>query len=275
VSEGAGTDLADDLARTLAVVDAADELSTSHFEGLAGLAVETKPDLSPVTEADRSVERLVRERLAAENPGDAVVGEEYGTDDGPGGGTGRRWIVDPIDGTQNFIRGVPVWATLLALEIDGEGALGVVSAPALGMRWWATRGAGAFRNGRRIRVSEVSDPADAYVAYDSIPEMERFGLGDAHLDLVRRAHRSRGFGDFWSHVLVAQGACDIAVEPRVNHWDWAPLRVIVEEAGGRATDLDGSPLHGKSGILTSNGRLHREAVAVYSGHGAARTDPGA
>lgn len=275
MSEGAGTDLADDLARALAVADAADELSTSHFTGLAELAVETKPDLSPVTEADRSVERLVREHLAAGNPGDAVFGEEYGSDDGRDRGAGRRWIVDPIDGTQNFIRGVPVWATLLALEIDGEGVVGVVSAPALGMRWWAARGAGAFRNDRPIRVSEVSDTADAFVAYDSVPDMDRFGLGDAHLDLVRRAHRSRGFGDFWSHVLVAQGACDIAVEPQVHHWDWAPLRVIVEEAGGRATDLDGSPLHEKSGILTSNGRLHREAVAVYGGQPSGRTGPGA
>lgn len=258
--------VADDLAFALDIADEADERSLRHFERVADLEVETKPDLSPVTEADRSVETLVRDRLTAERSDDRIRGEEFG--DGADGSSdgeplGRRWIVDPIDGTSNFIRGVPVWATLIALEVDGAGVVGVVSAPALGMRWWAGGGEGAFRNGVPIRVSDVDEIDGAALSYDSVPEMERFGLGEQLLDLARSVHRSRGFGDFWSHMLVAQGACDIAVEPRVHHWDWAPLRVIVEEAGGRATDVSGEAFHGDCGILTTNGLLHDRAVAAF------------
>ncbi len=269
--------VADDLAFALDVADEADMRSLRHFERVADLEVETKADLSPVTEADRSVETMVRDRLATERPDDRIRGEEFGdgadgsSESGPGG---RRWVVDPIDGTLNFIRGAPVWATLLALEVDGTGVVGVVSAPALGMRWWAARGGGAFRGGETlrggasrdgvpIRVSDVDEIDRAALSYDSVPEMERFGLGERLLTLARSVYRSRGFGDFWSHMLVAQGACDIAVEPRVHHWDWAPLRVIVEEAGGHATDISGETLHGDCSILTTNGLLHDRAVAAF------------
>jgi len=209
-----------------------------------------------VTEADRGVEEMIRSALAELRPDDAVLGEEYGTS----GDGDRRWVIDPIDGTKNFVRGVPAWATLIGLEVGGTVDVGVVSAPALGRRWWARRGSGAFANGDPIRVSGVSTIADAHVGYDDIPVMEEYGLAERFLELARRCWRSRGFGDFWTHVLVAEGALDIAVEPIVAPWDLGPLPVILEEAGGRFTDLSGNVRIDGGNALSTNGLLHDLAL---------------
>jgi len=240
--------------------------------GAGDLVVETKPDLTPVTEADRAVEEALRRRIGAERPGHGVLGEELDEElGGAGGGTGWRWVLDPIDGTKNYVRGVPVWATLIALQHDGEGVLGVVSAPAMGRRWWAARGEGAWASGpsgvRPARVSAVADAGDAFLGYDSVPGFEEHGLGARFLDLVRRCWRSRGYGDFWSHVLVAEGALDIAVEPEVAVWDVAPLQVIVEEAGGRFTDLAGAVRPDGGSAVSTNGVLHDEVLAALAGTG--------
>lgn len=209
-----------------------------------------------MTEADRGVEEMIRSALAELRPDDAVLGEEYGTS----GDGDRRWVIDPIDGTKNFVRGVPAWATLIGLEVGGTVDVGVVSAPALGRRWWARRGSGAFANGDPIRVSGVSTIADAHVGYDDIPVMEEYGLAERFLELARRCWRSRGFGDFWTHVLVAEGALDIAVEPIVAPWDLGPLPVILEEAGGRFTDLSGNVRIDGGNALSTNGLLHDLAL---------------
>src|SRR5881227_926815 len=177
-----------------------DALTTSWFQA-ADLGVETKPDLTPVSDADKAAEDLVRTQLRRTRPRDAVVGEEFA----PTGHSSRQWVVDPIDGTKNFVRGVPVWATLLALLDDGEPVVGLVSAPALGRRWWAARGTGAWADHEPIRVSAVTDLGDAQLSYDSMVEFEESGWGDAARDLERRCWRARGLGDFWSHVLVAEG----------------------------------------------------------------------
>ncbi len=223
------------------------------------LVVETKPDLTPVSEADRAVEEHVRRELARVRPGDAVLGEEMG-DDGP---ASRRWILDPIDGTKGFVRGLPVWASLFALERDGELALGVVSAPALGRRWWAVRGGGAHADGQPIRVSAVARLEDASLSYDSVPDFEAVGLGEQFLGLARRCARTRGFGDFWGHVLVAEGAVDVSTEVGgMKLWDLAPLQVIVEEAGGRFTDLAGTPRADAGEAIVTNGLLHDDVLAA-------------
>ena len=205
------------------------------------------------------MERALREALQRERPDDAVVGEEFG-DDLTALAPRRRWIVDPIDGTKNFIRGIPVFGTLIALE----GEIGVISAPALHRRWWAARGAGAFCNGAAIHVSRVGSIAAAQLSYDDITTFERLGLGDAFLALMRACGRTRAFGDFWSHMLVAEGAVDIAVEPEVAVWDMAAVQVIVEEAGGRFTSLFGDArADGGSGVST-NGLLHEEVLRWLS-----------
>jgi histidinol-phosphatase len=188
-----------------------------------------------------------------------VVGEAFGSS----GESPRRWYLDPIDGTKNFVRGVPVFATLIGLRRDGEMAAGVCSAPALRMRWWASRGGGAFADdGRRIHVSAVARLGDAQLSYDSVTGFEEEGLGEVFLELTRRCWRTRGFGDFWSHVLVAEGAVDVAVEPVVSPWDLAPLQVIVEEAGGRFTDLSGVARIDGGSAVSSNGLLHDEVLAA-------------
>ena len=223
------------------------------------LAVTTKPDLTPVTDADRAAEEAMRRRLDEARPDDAVLGEELG-DSGPG--ARRRWVLDPLDGTMNYVRGVPVWASLIALERDGVADVGVVSAPALGRRWWAARGAGAYADGVAMHVSGVSVLADAHLSYPSILEFERFGLVDAVLDVERRCWRARGYGDFWSHVLVAEGGFDVAFEPEVERWDVAPVWVIVEEAGGRFTDLRGRRRSDGGSAISTNGVLHDEVLAL-------------
>ncbi len=260
----------DDVALALALTDAADRITIAAFRR-PDLAVETKPDLTPVTAADREVESLLRHDLARQRPGDRVLGEEFGGGDGP---EGRRWIIDPIDGTKNFVRGVPVWATLLALEVDGDPMVGVVSAPALGRRWWAGRGQGAFAGPAGpmpagpptpIRVSAVSALDDALVSGGGLRTwLERGDPGPA-VALALRCWSDRSFGDFWSHVLVAEGACDIALDPVASLWDLAPLQVIVEEAGGRFTSIEGQAGADAGSGVSSNGLLHDAVIAVLAG----------
>jgi histidinol-phosphatase len=247
-----------DLSLALELADASDLLTLSRFQAL-DLRVETKPDTTPVSDADLATEALIRARLSKDRPTDVVLGEEQGTGDGATS-SNRRWILDPIDGTKNFIRGVPVWATLIALEVDGDIKVGVVSAPALHRRWWASRGDGAFADGRRISVSAVSTVEDSSFGYSSLTGWQEQGRLEGFLDLACSAWRNRGFGDFWSHCMVAEGAVDFSAEPEVSLWDIAPLKVIVEEAGGTFTDLsgDGSPDHGS--IACSNTLLHAELL---------------
>lgn len=251
---------ADDLALALELCDEADALSLRRFRAL-DLRVETKPDSTPVTDADRGVEELVRTRLSAARPDDAVLGEEYGET----GSAARRWVLDPIDGTKSYARGVPVWATLLALTDGDDVVVGVASAPALGRRWWATRGGGTFAaeagTVRPIRVSAVADLADASLSYSSLggwPDRDRL------LSLVDAVWRTRAYGDFWSYALVAEGVVDLAAEPEVSLWDLAPLALIVEEAGGRFTGLDGVRGPGRGSALASNGLLHDAALGVLT-----------
>jgi histidinol-phosphatase len=248
----------DDLTLALELAAAADEVTLRRFRA-HDLAVERKPDLTHVTEADRAAEALLRDRLAAARPGDAVCGEELG-DTGP---ARRRWIIDPIDGTANYVRGVPVWATLVALEDDGEVTVGVVSAPALGHTWWAARGRGAFCDGRPIRTSAVTDLADAHVGYAELGAWDRQPAGvDGLLRLAGRCWRSRGFGDFWQHMLVAEGALDVALEPVISVWDVAAVAVVVTEAGGRFTDLAGEARLDGGDAISTNGHLHQAVLEV-------------
>jgi histidinol-phosphatase len=239
-----------DLELALRLADAADAISLARFR--TGLAFETKPDLTPVTEADRAVETEIRALLAESRPEDAILGEEQG----PTGAGSRRWIVDPIDGTRNYARGVPIWGTLVALEDAGAVQLGVASAPALGRRWWAERGEGAFADGDRIAVSSVARVEDAVVSVsyeNSLPE------------IARRAWHVRGFGDFWAHMLVAEGAVDAAVDAvGVNEWDLAAMQVIVEEAGGRFSDFQGVSRIDGGAAVTSNGLLHEELLGAVA-----------
>ena len=227
------------------------------------LVVETKPDTTPVTEADRAVEEMLRVRLAAARPDDSILGEEFGSRDGAVGDGPRRWVVDPIDGTMGYARGLPVWATLLALVEVGVVTTGVVSAPALGARWWAGRGEGAWRDGNRVSVSRVHAIEDAQLSYSSVGYFEQAGIGDEFLALARRCWRSRAFGDFWSHMLVADGSVDIAIEVGgLAPWDLAALQVVVEEAGGRFTDRAGVAGFDRGEAVTTNGLLHDEVLAA-------------
>jgi histidinol-phosphatase len=228
-----------DLELALSLADVADAISVPRFRA-ADLHVETKPDSTPVTDADRAVERALRERLARERPQDGVLGEE----EGDSGGS-VRWCIDPIDGTKNFTRGIPVWATLIALEQDGEAVCGVVSAPALGRRWWAARGEGAYRDGEPIRVSGVRALADATVSCSYADDLSA---------LEPHVRHARGFGDFWQHVLVAEGALDLAVDAELSRWDSAAVEAVVVEAGGRFEARRGR-------TASSNGLLDDESRA--------------
>ena len=244
-----------DLRLALELAEAADEITMKHFR-LASLEVRTKADKTPVSEADEAVERMIRERLAKERPDDGIVGEEYGAS----GSSSRRWIIDPIDATKNYVRGIPVFATLIGLEDNGQIVAGVVSAPALGRRWSASKGSGAFCNGLAIRASDVKTLNDASIGYDSVTDFDRTGNADKFLGLVRQCGRARGFGDFWIHMLVAEGAVDIAVEPTVAPWDMAAVQVIVEEAGGRFSDLRGNARYDGGSALSTNGALHETVL---------------
>ncbi|MGY1986104.1 MULTISPECIES: histidinol-phosphatase [unclassified Blastococcus] len=246
------------LAHVLA--DQADSISMDRFKA-QDLTVDTKPDLTPVTDADRAVEEQLRITLGRARTRDAVLGEEFGTT----GHGSRRWVLDPIDGTKNFVRGVPVWATLIALFDGDEAVVGLVSAPALNKRWWAAKDVGAWTGRRlesatRCRVSEVSQLGDASLSYSSLSGWEERGGFDGFLDLTRSVWRTRAYGDFWSYVLLAEGAVDIACEPEVSLWDLAALDVIVREAGGRFTDVTGVPGPAGGSALATNGRLHDAAL---------------
>jgi histidinol-phosphatase len=252
---------ADDLSLALQLADIADEISTARFRA-TDLRVDTKPDLTPVSDADRAVETAIRTKLAELRPGDGIVGEEFGANAAT---TGRRWVIDPIDATKNFVRGVPVWATLIALMDGPQVTVGVASAPALGHRWWAGRGLGSWtsRGGsapRRNHVSAVSSTADASLSYSDLAD---WGVRtSAFHELAASVWRTRAYGDFWSHLLVAEGAVDISTEPEVSVWDVAALVVIVEEAGGLVTGVDGSRSPAAPSILCSNGLLHEAALAA-------------
>ena len=240
-----------DLDLALQLADAADAIALPRFR--TELAIETKPDLTPVTEADRAVESEIRRMLAAERPDDAVLGEE----EGAAGAGSRRWIVDPIDGTRNYARGIPVWATLIALEADGTVHVGVVSAPALCGRWWAERGAGAFSNGERVHVSAIDRVEEAVLS---------FSIETRVPPLAREAWHARGLGDFWAHMLVAEGAVDGAVDADgLSEWDLAAVQVIVEEAGGRFSNAAGESRIDSGSAITSNGLLHDELLAAVAG----------
>jgi histidinol-phosphatase len=239
-----------DLDLALSLADDADALSLPRFRAV-DLRIDTKPDLTPVTDADRAVERALRERLARERPDEGVLGEEEGDS---GGAT--RWVIDPIDGTKNFTRGIPVWATLIALEREGAIVCGVVSAPALGHRWWAALGEGAYRDGAPLHVSGVDDIAQSVLSFSAR------SLRDVRaLELFRRAWHPQSYSDFWSFMLLAEGSLDIAIEHEMNAWDNAPLKVIVEEAGGRFTNLRGEPRYDGGSAVATNGLLHDEVVA--------------
>ena len=240
-----------DLALALRLADAADAITLGRFRA-QDLEVTAKPDLTPVSDADLAVEEALRSLLAAERPDDAVLGEEGGTT----GSGPRQWVLDPVDGTKNFVRGVPVWATLVALLVHDRVEVGVVSAPALGRRWWAARGEGAFADGEPIHVSGVAALADASLSYSSLTGWENQNRLDGVLALGRKCWRTRAYGDFWSHVLVAEGAVDASFEPEVSLWDLAPLQVIVEEAGGRFTTVDGLARPDGGSAVCSNGLLH-------------------
>lgn len=257
---------ADDLELALQLADVADAITLARFRA-DDLVVETKPDLTPVSEADRAVEQAMRERLAVLRPDDRVFGEEFGGDR-TAAPAGRRWIVDPIDGTKSYVRGVPAWATLLGLEEDGEVVAGVVSAPALGRRWWAARGGGAFARDplaaepRRLRVSGIGDLADAQLCYGGLEEWRDAGRLQELIDLAARCWRTRGYGDFWSYMLVAEGAVEIGADPQVSLWDLAAPKIIVEEAGGRFTNLAGTATADGGSAIATNDRVHEAARAI-------------
>ena len=247
-----------DLQLALALADDAEAITLRHFRS-STLSVRTKLDLTPVSEADEAVERAIRERLARERPDDGIVGEEFGTS----GSSKRRWIIDPIDGTKNYVRGIPVYATLIGLVEDDRVVTGVVSAPAMSRRWWAARGEGAFCDGRAIRVSSVDRLEDAHLGYDSITDFDEHGGTEGFLRLTRRCTRARGFGDFWIHMLVAEGAIEIAIEPKVAAWDMAAVQVIVEEAGGRFSGVGGVERFDAGSAVSTNGRLHDRVLEHF------------
>ena len=256
----------DDLRLAHVIADAVDGLTTDRFRA-TDLQVDTKPDLTPVTDADLAAEQLVRSQLKRTRPRDAVIGEEM---DDSGHGP-RRWVIDPIDGTKNFVRGVPVWATLIALVDEDTPVLGVVSAPALARRWWAATGSGAW-SGRslstahRLHVSKIASLQDASLSYSSLAGWEDHERLHTFLDLSRQCWRTRAYGDFWSYMLVAEGAVDVACEPDLALHDMAALVPIVTEAGGAFTSLDGEPAPWGASALASNGLLHDDLLRHFARH---------
>ena len=251
----ANGDLQADLALALRLADAADAQSLPRFDA-ADLRVSLKADASHVTDADLAVERAIRDVLAAERPDDGVFGEEFGAQ----GTTTRQWIIDPIDGTANFLRGVPVWGTMIALAIDGVPRVGVVSAPALGRRWWAATGHGAWTAAasgpRRLAVSSVDSLDDASVSFQSIGQWDAAGWLDALIALSRRVWRDRAYGDVWAYMLLAEGRLDMVAEFDVKEYDIAAAVPIIAEAGGRLTSFEGAGTISARSTLATNGVLH-------------------
>jgi histidinol-phosphatase len=264
VNDAAHTDLADDLSLARDLADMAHVVSLERYQAL-DLRVETKPDRTPVTDADRAVENALRAALREERPHDSVYGEEFGGELQ----SGRQWIIDPIDGTANFLRGVPVWATLIALAIDGDPVVGVVSAPALGRRWWAARGHGAWvveqgAAARSISVSGVGALADASLSYNDLQYWRQAGRTDQLLGLADTVWRTRAYGDFWPYMMVAEGSLDLVAEFGPAVYDLAALAPIVEEAGGKITATSGTRDFGAGDALATNGLLHSAAVAAIA-----------
>ena len=245
----------EDLALALKLADAADAISLARFRAL-DLNIETKPDRSPVTDADRAVELALKGILAAERPDDGIVGEEFGNS----GSTTRKWIIDPIDGTANYMRGVPVWASLIALSIDGHAVVSVVSAPALGKRWWAAPGIaktseidGTIRD---LKVSNIEDLEHASLSYNNLQLWDQYGFLEQLISLSRKVWRTRAYGDFYSYMLLAEGSVDIVAEHDLKLYDIAALVPIVEQSGGTFTAFDGPLTEGSSSVLATNGKLH-------------------
>ena len=255
---------AGDLGFAHVLADSADDITMRRFRA-QDLHVEAKPDLTPVSDADLAVEEALRNVLSRARPRDAMLGEESGHT----GSSQRCWVIDPIDGTKNFVRGVPVWATLIGLMDEDEVVVGVVSAPALGRRWWAARDGGAW-TGRSLtkasacRVSSVASLSDASRSYSGLSTWEEGGRLNEFVGLARKVWRTRAYGDFWSHTLVAEGAVDISAEAAVSLWDVAALQVIVQEAGGRFTDLSGKPTPEAGSVLCTNGQLHDEVLGMLA-----------
>lgn len=272
MTDRAEADWGPDLRLAHQLADTADAITLHRF-GAADLAVVTKADSSFVTDADQEAETALRALLAGQRPADGVLGEEGGE---TAGRAARRWVIDPIDATHNYLRGVPVWATLIALEAAGEPVVAVVSAPALQRRWWARRGGGAYAGvtgrragagdtagaGRRLAVSGVARLEQAFFSYSSLSGWQAGGRLPAVLDLLATVWRSRAFGDFWSYVLVAEGAVDLAAEPEVSRWDLAAVSLLVTEAGGRFTDLTGLAGPGGGSAVASNGLLHEATLTA-------------
>ncbi len=250
---------ADDLALALELADRADAISSARFRA-KDLRVDTKPDDSPVTDADRHIEEMIRAHVASHRPSHAVLGEEGGSS----GDAEWRWIVDPIDGTKNFARGVPVWATLISLQHAGEETCAVVSAPALRRRWWAARDEGAVCDGGPLHVSSVPRLAEATVSFTDVRDFARYGWQPGFDALAARCRITRGFGDFWSHMLVAEGAVDCGIEPVINEWDISAARLIVHEAGGRLSDFAGVDHARGANVVTTNGLIHDEVLGCLA-----------
>jgi histidinol-phosphatase len=252
-----------DLDLALELADIADAISLERFRAL-DLFVENKPDRSPVTDADRSVEQAIKKVLAEKAPNDGLIGEEYGNS----GFASRTWIIDPIDGTANYLRGVPVWATLIALVIDGKPVVSVVSAPAMGRRWWAAPEVGAFTtdidgSNRQLKVSAISELENASLSYNNLQLWDQAGLLPELIELSRKIWRTRAYGDFWSYMLLAEGSVDIVAEHDLKIYDIAALVPIVELAGGKFSDLKGELTAESSSVLATNGKLHAVVSAEF------------
>jgi len=256
----------DDLKLAFELADTADTITMARYRA-ADLAVETKPDLTPVSESDKGVELALRELLGTARPRDTIIGEEFGGVERANEG-GRAWVIDPIDGTKSYVRGMDTWTTLIALIEGREVKLGMVSMPALQKRWWAVRGQGAYADGRRIHVSKIDELGNAQFVWSGIEEWDAIGGFDRVVELGRRCWRTRGVGDAWQYMLVAEGAAEIATDPEATLWDLAAVSIVVEEAGGRFTSLDGTAGPGAGSGLATNGPLHGAALAAI-GSGAA------
>ncbi len=250
-----------DLDFALELADEADRITLARYRA-QDLRIQTKPDNTPVTEADQATETMLREKINAKFPSDGILGEEFGLEKE---NSDRIWVLDPIDSTKNYLRGVPVWGTLIALLVNDDPIVGVVSCPALGRRWWAMRGEGAFTKDvdgtvRSISVSEVNKLTDASFSYSDEVGWEKYGNGFNNLKSA--VWRTRAYGDFWSHLLVAEGAVDIAAEPELGKWDMAANNAIVIEAGGTVTGFRGGSAFAEGNVVTTNGKLHDEVIKL-------------